>query len=183
MANTNTKLKLYHGTSKENANNIIKKHCFYLSCSDEEWLGEGIYFFPFIKDALWWSTNAKKYKNPMVLLAILEFQNDQFLDLDKPNNLCAFNHCFEDFLEHLSTLGGHIPQFSKESPEDIKKLWCYASDVYKYMHTNVKLMAYTFDTPQELLCGFHYRQRQLCATDNTIITKICKEENYNGNHR
>lgn len=41
----------YHGTTLDDANNIIKDGSFKISNSDTEWLGEGIYYYFNISDA------------------------------------------------------------------------------------------------------------------------------------
>lgn len=45
------KLIGYHGTSKENANNILKYKKFLKSRDEDEWIGPGIYFYDNIENA------------------------------------------------------------------------------------------------------------------------------------
>ncbi|ACV60977.1 hypothetical protein Dtox_0013 [Desulfofarcimen acetoxidans DSM 771] len=58
----------FHGTTAENAKEIIKTRYFKYSMDDEEWLGEGVYFFEKdIKQAYYYCVKAKKYTNWTIL--------------------------------------------------------------------------------------------------------------------
>lgn len=168
------KLIGYHGTTLSKAEKIIRERFFIKSTKDTEWLGEGIYFFPDIANAIWWAKNASKRFNgrPAVLLVELWYEDYQMLDLDKPRDLRKMIYDFKDFLQGLAKEGEMIPDFSDSLP----KLWCFSCNTYKARHPQIKLIAYTFENPQETCTGFKYKQRQFCSTDNSIISHIRKEE-------
>lgn len=129
-------------------------------------------FFPHFKSAAKW---AQSQNVPAVVSAILRFQRNQFCDLDKAYNLRALESCFRNYMNDLEHEGRIIPRFSKEDFESRKKIWCLSCDIYKEENKNVKLMAYTFSMPYDTLSGFEFKQRQFCATDNSIIFGICQE--------
>ena len=164
----------YHGTTLLRAEKILDGHSFIKSKKKTEWLGAGIYFFPDIANAIWWAHNASKRCNdkPAVLSVQLRYFDFQMLDLDKPEDLCKLSHCVQDFLKALAKEGEIVPDFSAS---EIPKLWCFSCNIYKKKNPQIKLIAYTFETPQETYTGFKYKQRQFCSTDNTIISRICKE--------
>jgi len=173
VQNNECRIKAYHGTSLACANIIVKSKRFILSEGNKEWLGSGIFFFPHFGSAAKW---AQSKRVPSVLSVILKFTHDQFFDLDKPYNLRAFEKCFREYMADLANEGEFRPKFSKINLEELKKLWCFSSNVYKEENKNVKLMAYTFSMPYDTLTGFEFKQRQFCSTDNSIITDIHEEE-------
>ena len=78
-SNTN----LYHGTSKESKKSIIASKEFYLSQSDKEWAGTGIYFFidqdddSAKKNALCWAEKIKKLNSDDIAVITVNFDVDQ----------------------------------------------------------------------------------------------------------
>lgn len=64
----------YHGTSLENAKKICKFSNdidFKVSCKDNEWLGNGVYFFDNKKDAIDWSKKVRKHKEIGIVSAVI----------------------------------------------------------------------------------------------------------------
>ena len=72
----------YHGTSKESADAIIKDKKFRISNGEEQWLGDGIYFYPDFGDALNWKYNDNDADVEAVIHAIIRIDDDEYLDLD-----------------------------------------------------------------------------------------------------
>lgn len=73
MGNKMHKYIGYHGTSKEAATSILNSKCFKISNDDEEWLGEGVYFFeddPI--QAVDWCTKVNRFSEWSVLKSDLE---------------------------------------------------------------------------------------------------------------
>lgn len=65
----------YHGTTRLKAVSIIKQKSFTVSRDDEEWLGDGIYFFEGdIRQAQYWCTKSRHYKEWAVIKSIIEAQ-------------------------------------------------------------------------------------------------------------
>ncbi|MFD2368521.1 hypothetical protein ACFSO0_00615 [Brevibacillus sp. GCM10020057] len=63
----------YHGTTRESADKILSEQRFPFSVDDEEWLGDGVYFFENDrKQAEYWCTKVRKYKAWTVLESQIE---------------------------------------------------------------------------------------------------------------
>lgn len=61
----------YHGTDKEAAQGIVSSQKFIPSSAEDEWLGEGVYFFWDPDDSHWWCTDISGLKSYVVLQARL----------------------------------------------------------------------------------------------------------------
>lgn len=73
MSNEVHKYIGYHGTSKEAADLILKSNYFYSSRDEEEWLGEGVYFFEDDSlQALDWCKKVKKFNGYCILKSDIE---------------------------------------------------------------------------------------------------------------
>lgn len=72
----------YHGTSNENADNIINNKLFNPSDSEKDWLGKGIYFYEKYIDAAMWKNKDGKMSE-VVLHSILQIDDNAYLDFDK----------------------------------------------------------------------------------------------------
>ena len=89
------KIKGFHGTTEENANEIIKNG-FQISQNDEDWLGKGVYFFidgisnPLLS-AIEWATNTHGQLNCAVLESDILIQETDILDLTTPKGLITYN--------------------------------------------------------------------------------------------
>ncbi len=62
----------YHGTTNDNATKILKDKNILPSRDEDEWLGEGSYFFYDAADAHWWCREYKKLKEYTILKADVE---------------------------------------------------------------------------------------------------------------
>lgn len=70
----------YHGTNKKQAKSILKNNRFYYSTRDDEWLGDGIYFYVRAKDAYTWAK--KKYGDNAVVLSAIIIIDGKLIDLE-----------------------------------------------------------------------------------------------------
>lgn len=71
----------YHGTTLEKAKKIIKEKKFYISNKNDEWLGNGIYFYEKYSDAARWESK-ENLRSDAVLHVIIEIDNDKYIDFD-----------------------------------------------------------------------------------------------------
>lgn len=108
----------FHGTSKENALNILASN-FKPSIGDEEWLGDGVYFFtegippPPQDNATKWAivsawdnrTKTNKYMEYAVLRSIVKVKESKFLDLTSNEGIKIFNYLRNKYAEILSKKG------------------------------------------------------------------------------
>lgn len=165
------KMKCYHGTVLEAAESIIKEDRFKQSKKPNEWLGFGVYFFAHYEEAEWWAKGkAKKLASTMAILEVqLEYQDNEFFDLDIYQNVIDVNQTFEEHMRELKAKGEVIPDFKDKAQER-----CFAIELYKRKHTGIKLMAYTFDAPVKYPRKFVFTPRQLqyCVIDQSIIKNI-----------
>lgn len=76
----------YHGTNSEAAEAICETQTFKLSRKEDEWLGEGVYFFCDCEDAIWWcKKNQEQFSSTYsVLEAIIHAEN--IIDLSHSYN-------------------------------------------------------------------------------------------------
>lgn len=161
----------YHGTSQSCADMILIEKQFRVSSSTKEWLGEGIYFFEDRNHAIGWANiRSKRYgeKFAVVLAVDILCSSEEFFDLDIPINVFQIDKCFMQAMSN-GDFGNGTPQF-----ESIDELRCFATNFYKETHPDIKVIAYTFDSTQHTKAGFPIKQRQLCVSDQDIISNIRK---------
>lgn len=161
----------YHGTTQEAAEQIISSGHFNKSLGTSEWLGCGIYFFSSQEEADWWAGNKvrRTFSKKSILQVWLECQGTDFLNLDLFPYNRAVNDTFKNYLDELERAGEVVPLFSSE-----KEKSCFAIELYKVSHPEIKLIAYTFDAPGKVDARnvFTPRQLQYCVVDEDIIKDI-----------
>lgn len=160
----------YHGTSVDAADNILKEQHFRESRGDKEWLGTGVYFFPYRGHAEQW-LKTRHIAEGTVLEVQLEYDNDQLLDLDDPDQRRIMNSTLKK-LETLirEKLNVSLPAEGK----DRWKQWCLGCNLYRELCPRIGITAYTFPQDQTGISGFQDNQRQLCVSDHSIIKNIKK---------
>ena len=77
----------YHGTDLEASNNIIKQGKFMLSTGCDQWLGDGIYFYPDFEDAYNWKHNKDDPEVKAIIHAIIRVESDEYLDIDSEEGI------------------------------------------------------------------------------------------------
>lgn len=98
--------QLYHGTTYENCNEIVKNG-FILSTAIGNWCGAGVYFYD-IKAKAWWASERKcreiknqtgrSYKGAVVIADTIELSKESIFDLRTYKDLCAFQKFVEALL-------------------------------------------------------------------------------------
>ena len=163
--------KCYHGTIQPFAISILTSNHFNMSRKPNEWLGYGIYFFLHYEEADWWAhIQANRHSSEKAVLEVLlEFPDETFLNLDLLPCARSVNLTFINFLNKLKKDGAIIPKFRDEAEER-----CFAIELYKKLHPEIKVIAYTFDAPGKAFKGYIFKPRQLqyCVVDNSIIKSI-----------
>ena len=115
------KIQGFHGTSFDNAKSIIRDD-FKLSIGDEEWLGDGVYFFvkglsdkPQEQAQKWaiaqsWDKNRKsnKYKRYSVIRSEIAVDEENFLDLTTSNGIGVFEYIIEHHISKMRKIGKRI---------------------------------------------------------------------------
>lgn len=104
----------FHGTGKAIAETILETE-FKLSAGDKEWLGDGVYFFiegldsdPAFQAQKWAMVNAwdnilkqNKYDEFAVISALIQVEEENFLDLTTAEGLKVWNYLISKFEEKL----------------------------------------------------------------------------------
>lgn len=72
----------YHGTTETSAHNILAEGEYRVSCTDKEWLGDGIYFYERFADAYNWRSASGG--ETVVLHSVVQIDENEHLDIDSP---------------------------------------------------------------------------------------------------
>lgn len=175
MIGKKVKMSGFHGTRDSCSGGIIKNG-FNHSKKSNEWLGNGIYFFAQYDHADWWAR--KEYKRfgnvndlPVVIFANINCNNDEFIDFDIYENMEKFEKEIGPIVLSFGSGGEGAPNFKDEN-----ELRCFCCNFYKKVHTNIKMMTYSFPVRSELsILGFPKKKRQYCINDNSIIIELKKK--------
>ncbi|MCC8050017.1 MAG: hypothetical protein LIO99_13545 [Clostridiales bacterium] len=187
MKRTESYRNLYHGTDEESAKKIISEG-FRFSEKEENWCGEGIYFYD-IKAKAWWTANRtcgcikkkhhKKIKPAVVSAEIVNLSRDEVFDLRSFKDLCDF----EEFVRFcLAGITSVKDGDSKNEEEEKINLRGMLLDFYAHQ-MNMKLVVGAFwQRPQEeyenaadfadkwsIVFGF---ETIYCVKDSGIISNI-----------
>ncbi len=100
----------YHGTSIEAKESILKDNHFILSNKDNEWAGEGAYFFinknkeVAYNHAYKWSKNFKKISEERIatIEADIIYSEDEIFDLTNEDDEELFQVCRRDMFEEAT---------------------------------------------------------------------------------
>ncbi|MFA9211072.1 MAG: hypothetical protein ACEQR5_04560 [Moraxellaceae bacterium] len=146
-------------------------------------MGQGIYFYTDFELAKWWAdTKFKKLgKQPAVIKAVIEVDENAFLDLDTVSDMNFFFNTIKDLFSDMS--------ISFRFQDNQYKNLCFALDFLKEIE-DIKVVRYTFskDDPSygsqritafekhyfKLPRDFAYHETQICVSENDLIAqKIC----------
>lgn len=181
-----TKIKCYHGTSKENQESIFIEGFRESKPKKGHWLGRGIYFYKNIYYAIEWNIinyikKGDSYKDftikSAIIKATLNFEKFQVLDLNDP---IGYNHYLEiikiikeKFPEKIKKIEKNgdieIIRLLEELEEKTGKKYIsmfdvliadYPKDIYNKGNKNIK--------GNFLPCI----QKQICVKNNNVIEKI-----------
>lgn len=149
----------YHGTSNENADNILKENKFRLSDSDKEWLGRGIYFYFNFEDAYEWRNNES------ILHSVIKIKDEEYLDIDteEGNRICN------------GAIALLIKYNMLSNPKDKKLAQINQCAVMNYIwrlsHT-IKVMSKSFPKEPkniEMIMDIRPMRKEFCVRDNDCI--------------
>jgi hypothetical protein len=108
----------HHGTSSDSTKEIIRSN-YKLSVGDDEWLGNGVYFFvsgvstKTIELAEKWAiaqswdnkTKTRKYNSYCVLQSSIQVDESKFLDLTVEEGVEILAYLVEKYKEKIKTIG------------------------------------------------------------------------------
>lgn len=159
----------YHTTTQENAEKILASEFKANQKTDNDWLGEGIYFWDDIVNAQWWKTAHFKgvpADNLHTLCAKLICEEEEYIDLSKAEDMKRLVDFAKDFADEMNAFGIIQPKFI--SPDQMKHFYC---TLFKKRY-QIKLMRNTFEDRAINFAGFQILRPQLCATNASIIHEV-----------
>jgi len=161
------KISAYHGTSAKAAVRIRNEKYFRESKQDNEWLGQGVYFFYYKQHAEAW-IRKRNLRPGEVLIVRLEYDDKELLDLDNPAQLNELNQ----ELEHLDEIINDKIRVDFSGRDGLQKQWCLSCNLYRKLHPEIGIISYTFSQKFSGVSQFRSNERQLCVSKPKIITEI-----------
>ena len=162
----------YHGTTQDNASSILAENLFRKSKRKNDWLGTGIYFFEHKAHAIWWTTHSRfNGKETAIIEVLLEFIDNQLLDLDDPAQLQELDNLVRLYFEKAN----HSEPTTKPNFASDAERWCFACNLIKQADPTIAIIRYTFPVgKRNYFSGFSPTQRQICVSDDSVIKCIEK---------
>jgi hypothetical protein len=109
----------YHGTTAETAERLVDGAPFKPSDNDDDWFGNGIYFWEYApKQAWWWAADFKRYPQPAVVGAVIRLGH--CFDLLDPANVSTLKEFHNRAVANWQASGVEIPKNGNQH----KKLDC-----------------------------------------------------------
>lgn len=137
----NIKIEAYHGTDAVKKDSILKMKTIYKSSKDNEWAGEGIYYFvdeaeqDLINKCVLWAKNVKKYETPAVIKNTIVIDKNRILDLSIEENQKKFH-------EYRQVLFDRANQCAKKAN---KRLSCKYTNFRKLDCLTINQLCERFD--------------------------------------
>lgn len=149
----------YHGTSLEAAQSIMESKEFNISNGDKEWLGDGIYFYYGINDAVdWRDTEA-------IIHTIIKVDPDNFLDLETDEG--------KRMVSKVKNL--IVKKYSMKISKNIQENQCAVMRTIWAAKTDLLVMAGAFPKEEfviKTLTDERELRREFCVRNNTPIKYI-----------
>lgn len=141
------KIVAYHGTDMSVAKNIVNDR-FICKHNKEHWLGDGIYFYPDLSLARWWTSNpTSKFgvtvEEPAIIKCEIEIDEDRILNLSELSGFTKYIGLMNDFF------GVALSDRRRPSEKiDYTKLRC-AFFNYVFIRNEVDLIVAPFSTASQ----------------------------------
>ena len=152
----------YHGTTLENAYNIIDSGQFIISNSNTEWLGSGIYFYYDLSDAYDWKATEA------ILHCVIKIDEDSFMDLDDERSKKLIN----DMINYIYESEDLCAEFSAKY---IQKNQCALMKMIWDSYPKLKTIAATFKKNErkiKFLIDPRSGRKEFCVRNNESIKLI-----------
>ena len=149
----------YHGTTRNNAKQILKSKEFKISNGEKEWVGRGIYFYPDINDAYCWR------KSESILHTVIKVDSNEYLDLDSLEGQLIYRGV-------LRLIKCTMPCLNTSDPE---KNQCAVMNIIWDVYKHLKVISGSFakeETKIRTLVDFRERRKEFCVRDNESIVYI-----------
>ena len=154
----------YHGTTKAAAKAVCKTQQMFPSKRNNDWLGNGIYFFVNACDAQWWIGHTRyQTEKTAIISATITYIPEHLLDLDIQENVDKLNEVVNTFISlNQECINANIEKHQK---------WCFACNLIHKLDSTVELIARTFQHPNDSSI-FPINRRQLCVFNSNLISEI-----------
>jgi hypothetical protein len=160
----------YHGTYSSAAQDIVKNN-FTISTRDDNWLGQGVYFYredP--EQALTWAVVKIKQNNALgsllgesaqVIKTIIQIDENCFLNIDTRSG-------FFKFQDHFFSVKSQIPALKVKSngSEGKKKIRCFVMDL---LPEDIKVIQNSFHVQSKRVLKYLEDDLDICL----FGTQIC----------
>lgn len=159
----NIELIGYHGTSKIAADSILASRKFHFSNKNNEWLGQGIYFYELIEKARWWSN---KKENPTILKTKISVSEEKYVNFDVPEEEDKLAKFIEYAQKNLIVKGFSVNKNQRR---------CEIFTLYA-RYNQLKVVSATFDSTNKKYkaqldsIGYKRTEKQICVYDNDCIS-------------
>lgn len=144
----------------------IIKHGFKVSVQEDDWLGEGVYFWDDINNAYWWKKSNTLFKS-CIFVCELTCGVSQYLNLDNDDEMNNMETFTQQYLREMSKSNGYKPKFNNNNQR--KKFFC---DLY-CAKNNYAILSFTFEHDRMNRSGFKTGsdfRRQICVRNPMCIT-------------
>ena len=147
----------YHGTSLVAAQSIVNDKKFEISCSDKEWLGNGIYFYFEINDAMEWRDSEA------IIHTIIQVNEDDYLDLDTDEGKKIIRRVKEHLKKEYAL---------KLASDSVQKNQCAIMKTIWTTNSNISVMEASFPKEPSIiktLLDEREKRREFCVRDNAPL--------------
>lgn len=163
----------YHKTYLMNKDSIIKNG-FEFSHNDDDWLGEGVYFWDNIDDANWWNQSKEKgIVRSCIFECKLVCKSEKYLNLDYPLEMKKFDEFSMQYIKEMKNSRSKAPKFANNNQR--KKFFC---DLY-CKKKNFEILSHTFKHDIINTVGFKVgekHRRQICVRNKANIKIVSVKE-------
>ena len=161
----------YHATLNVYKDDIIEKG-FKLSHDEDDWLGEGVYFWDDIRNAQWWKKDNGIIPR-CIFVCKLKCDRSKYLDLDCKKEMEKFSLFSKQYLKEMAKATGKKPAFKGNNQR--KKFFC---DIY-CSKQNISILSFTFEHDFFNVAGFKegtLKRRQICVKEPNCISIVSVKE-------
>ncbi|MCD5406232.1 MAG: hypothetical protein LRZ99_00885 [Desulfotomaculum sp.] len=160
----------FHGTTVANAEKILQEGRFKISADEDEWLGEGVYFFENdIKQAYYWCVKERNYKSWAILKG--DIKAEIIFDLTLTDH-------WEEFLKILKEIEKRYKKRKDGTPRKLLN-FVVLNIIYKQKPYDVVRAVFDVseaETPTFKRTNIKPVQIQLCVRNHDCIRNIERME-------
>jgi hypothetical protein len=154
----------YHGTDRASADRLVCGEPFKVSDEDNEWFGQGIYFWEHAyQQAWWWAREHKRFANPAVIGAVIRL--GACFDLVDPGNITRLK-AFHDALAAEIRNGGDVP------PVNVRNHRLLDCAVFNYIYEQSELAKKPLDTARGIYIPTSEKKRVYQGSWISVETHI-----------